>query len=188
MISRDAIANASGMPRSAVKLGNEFEKRLSSYAGSAVAAGVGLLAMAKSADAKVVYTPAHIEIPVSDTQKVPLDLNHDGKVDFSFANRSYIGRYGYGRFALTIIAGNSRNQIGVREAACLRDSPPLCRRVAWSALTRHTFNMELSHKWRSHWVTLAPLPTLRGSFRMPIAVISGCGSSSPAKFTTVGRD
>jgi hypothetical protein len=111
MISHDAMVKVSGKPRAAVKLGNEFEKRLSSYVSSAAAAGVGLLAITNSSDAEVVYTPAHIKIPVSDTQTVPLDLNHDGKTDFSFANRSYIGRYGYGRFALTIIAGNSRNQI-----------------------------------------------------------------------------
>jgi hypothetical protein len=42
MISDDAAAKVSGKPRPAVKLGNEFEKRLSSYASSAMAAGVGL--------------------------------------------------------------------------------------------------------------------------------------------------
>jgi hypothetical protein len=110
MISRDAIAKASGMPRSAVKLGNEFEKRLSSYAASALAAGVGLLAMTKSADAKIVYTPAHIKIPVSNTHTVPLDLNHDGKIDFSFANTS--SRFYYSsRFVLQINAANSANEV-----------------------------------------------------------------------------
>jgi len=98
------------MPRSAVKLGNEFEKRLSSYAASALAAGVGLLAMTKSADAKIVYTPAHIKIPVSNTHTVPLDLNHDGKIDFSFANTS--SRFYYSsRFVLQINAANSANEV-----------------------------------------------------------------------------
>jgi hypothetical protein len=112
MISQDATAKVSSKPRPGVKLGNEFEKRLSSYASSAVAAGVGLLAMAKSADAKVVYTPAHIKIPVSDTHTVPLDLNHDGKVDFSFANLSYINQnYGFYQFNLQISPFGSANEV-----------------------------------------------------------------------------
>jgi hypothetical protein len=112
MISQDATAKVSDKPRPALKLGNEFEKRLSSYAGSAIAAGVGLLAMAKAADAKVVYTPAHIKIPVSDTHTVPLDLNHDGKADFSFANQSYINtNYGFYQFNLQISPSGSANEV-----------------------------------------------------------------------------
>ena len=112
MISQDATAKVSGKPRPAVKLGNEFEKRLSSYASSAVAAGVGLLAMTKSADAKVVYTPAHIKIPVSDEHTVPLDLNHDGKTDFFFANQSYVNKgYGYYRFMLQVSPFGSANEV-----------------------------------------------------------------------------
>ena len=112
MISQDATAKVSSKPRPGVKLGNEFEKRLSSYASSAVAAGVGLLAMTKSADARIVYTPAHIKIPVSDTHTVPLDLNHDGKVDFSFANLSYINQnYGFYQFNLQISPFGSANEV-----------------------------------------------------------------------------
>jgi hypothetical protein len=112
MISHDAMAKVSGKPRAAVKLGNEFEKRLSSYASSALAAGVGLLAMTNSSDAKIVYTPAHIKIPLSNTHTVPLDLNHDGKPDFFFANHSTFSRYGdYGRFVLQISASSSPNRV-----------------------------------------------------------------------------
>jgi hypothetical protein len=115
MISQDATAKVSGKPRPAVKLGNEFEKRLSSYASSAVAAGVGLLAMTKSADAKIVYTPAHIKIHVSNDRTVPLDLNHDGKIDFFFANHSSTGSeckiYGYCPFTLEISPGGSANEV-----------------------------------------------------------------------------
>jgi len=72
--------------RSLVSLGADLEKRLSAYAGAAVAAGVGLLALARSAEAKIVYTPAHTKIPVNGGP-VALDLNHDGTADFSFSNR-----------------------------------------------------------------------------------------------------
>jgi hypothetical protein len=56
-----------------------FELRLTAYAMSAGAAGVGLLAVTSPANAEVVYTPAHI---VFDAGAVPIDLNHDGVNDF----------------------------------------------------------------------------------------------------------
>lgn len=89
---------------------DEFEKRLSAYASSAVAAGVGLLAMTGSADAKIVYTQAHIPIPTSST--VPLDLNHDGTVDFSFTNRFTTSEEGNARFWLEVNPANSNGVWG----------------------------------------------------------------------------
>jgi hypothetical protein len=58
------------------------------YALAASAAGVGLLALAQPAEAKIVYTPAHIHIKMNGDM-VPLDLNHDGIVDF------YLHVYGF---------------------------------------------------------------------------------------------
>lgn len=73
---------------------------------------MGLLAITKSADAKIVYTPAHIKIPTSNTQTVPLDLNHDGKIDFSFANNSYIFKaYAFYKFWLQISPAGSANEV-----------------------------------------------------------------------------
>jgi hypothetical protein len=109
MISQDVTAKRSGKPRSAVKLRDEFDKRLSAYASSAIAAGVTLLAITKPADAKIVYTPAHIPIPSNST--VPLDLTHDGRADFSFKNSYYGEGEGYGWFGLGIEAANSRNGV-----------------------------------------------------------------------------
>ncbi len=56
-----------------------LERRLSGYALAASAAGVGILASAAPAQAKIVYTPANVRI-VWGT--VPLDLNNDGITDF----------------------------------------------------------------------------------------------------------
>jgi hypothetical protein len=53
------------------------------YAVAASAAGVGTLALALPDQAKVVYTSAHIKIPINIP--VPLDLNHDGVRDLSFS-------------------------------------------------------------------------------------------------------
>lgn len=71
--------------RSTTRLRAELEKSLSAYTVAAAAAGVSLLALASSAEAKVVYTPAHIRIPINGAP-ILLDLNHDGIADFSFVN------------------------------------------------------------------------------------------------------
>ncbi len=72
--------------RSAIRFSPALEKSLSAYAVAATAAGVGLLALTSPAAARIVYTPANTPIPVNGGP-VPLDLNHDGVVDFSFSNQ-----------------------------------------------------------------------------------------------------
>jgi hypothetical protein len=54
------------------------------YALAASAAGVSLLALEQPAEAKIVYTKAHTKI----VGVVPLDLNHDGTVDFNLVGSS----------------------------------------------------------------------------------------------------
>jgi hypothetical protein len=54
--------------------------RLKTYALAASAAGVGLLALAKSADAEIVYTPANT---MFDQGTLPIDLLGDGNVEFT---------------------------------------------------------------------------------------------------------
>jgi hypothetical protein len=65
-----------------VKLSESVRHRLNMYALAASAAGVGMLALAQPAEAKIVYTAAHMKIGPFD--KVVLDLNHDGTGDFRF--------------------------------------------------------------------------------------------------------
>jgi hypothetical protein len=48
-----------------------------------VAAGVGILALAQAAEAKIIYTAANVTINPAMPYK--LDLNHDGTTDFSFS-------------------------------------------------------------------------------------------------------
>jgi hypothetical protein len=60
------------------------------YALAAGAAGVGVLALAEPAEAKIVYTPAHIKIGLGGVPSYGLDLDHDGTNDFViYASRSY---------------------------------------------------------------------------------------------------
>ena len=96
--------------RPETRLSLELERSLSAYTSAALAAGVGLLAMTKSAEAKIVYTPAEVGIPVNGGP-VPLDLNHDGITDFVFSNR-YINTEFSGWYGALYVgaAGNSRNQ------------------------------------------------------------------------------
>lgn len=73
--------------RRAVRLDAGLEKSLSAYAYAAAAGGVSLLALAPSAEARIVYTPTYTIIPVNGGP-VALDLNHDRVTDFSFLNAS----------------------------------------------------------------------------------------------------
>jgi hypothetical protein len=68
-------------PRKTVRLSESIHHQLNMYALAAGAAGVGLLALAQPADAKIVYTATHKSIGAN--QKLPLDLNHDGRSDFT---------------------------------------------------------------------------------------------------------
>src|SRR5580704_13246868 len=70
----------SSKERPTVRLGVRLDKNLLAYAAAASAAGVGMLALAQPAAAKIVYTPANTEL-VPKT-KLNLDLNHDGIADF----------------------------------------------------------------------------------------------------------
>ncbi len=69
-------------------LSESVQRQLNAYALAASAAGVGMVALALPAEAKIVYTQTHTVIP-GHTRHLPLDLNHDGIVDFSFANWSF---------------------------------------------------------------------------------------------------
>jgi hypothetical protein len=100
-------------PRSCKTAPNSFEslhRLLDMYALSATAAGVGLVAMAQTAEAKIVYTPSNIPINVNGGV-VELDLNHDGINDFQF----YAGYEGPGIRHLGSLPpeGNHGSSLGV---------------------------------------------------------------------------
>jgi hypothetical protein len=80
-------------------------RRLNTYALAASAAGVGVLALVRPSEAKIVYTPANITIP--SFTHFPLDLNHDGVNDMSF----YWGSSGRGE-AIWVSALQSNGVVG----------------------------------------------------------------------------
>jgi hypothetical protein len=67
------------------KLADSTQQQLSMYALAASAAGVGVLALASTANAKVIYTPAKVKI-VQSEGLITFDLNHDGIPDFGLSN------------------------------------------------------------------------------------------------------
>jgi hypothetical protein len=73
------------MKRQRKNLRLSLEQGLASYALAASAAGVGILALAQRADAKIVYSPAHVVLR-GDSLPYWLDLNHDGVPDFELRN------------------------------------------------------------------------------------------------------
>jgi hypothetical protein len=61
-----------------------LHQQLNSYTLAASAAGVGILALAFPAEAKIIYTPAHHVIGANSVFQ--LDLDHDEKADFTIRN------------------------------------------------------------------------------------------------------
>jgi hypothetical protein len=131
MMTRELRHGCSRQSRRRVRLAAGMEKSLSAYASAAIASGVSLLALTNSAEAKIVYTPTDTNIPIDNADYVPLDLNHDGIVDFLFRNLDYNGSadsLAVGCGLIRVSSGNStcryqRNQIwgrGGRFASALR--------------------------------------------------------------------
>ncbi len=89
------------------KLSELVHQQLNMYALAAGAAGVGILAMRQPAEAKIVYTRSHRVIGIN--QHFDLDLNHDGKTDFTVGDTT---RYSTsGGVNLLIAAGARTNEV-----------------------------------------------------------------------------
>jgi hypothetical protein len=102
--------------RTPSNLPDSIHHRLNAYALAAGAAGVGMIALARSAEAKIVYTAANVKIVPNHT--VPLDLNHDGKKDFSFKNVLFTssGATSFRSDRLSILPANA-NQVWGRKTS-----------------------------------------------------------------------
>ncbi|HTS37631.1 MAG TPA: hypothetical protein VMH04_18290 [Candidatus Solibacter sp.] len=92
---------------------SKLEGRLGAYVATAAAAGVGVLALTQAAEAKVVYTPAHLTV----TNGATIDLNHDRVADFSFV---FWAPYFHSVFldVTPLVNGNAVRGVGNSSAAC----------------------------------------------------------------------
>jgi hypothetical protein len=76
------MRNSSKGPRTRQPLSESFTNHVNAYALAAGAAGVTLMALTPAADAEIIVTQAHGNIPIN--KFVSIDLNHDGIPDFRF--------------------------------------------------------------------------------------------------------
>jgi len=77
-------------PRKTANLSDSLHRQLTMYTIAAGAAGVGTLCFTKPAEARIIYTPAHVAIKVNGGL-FHIDLNHDGTPDFGLSNSYYQG-------------------------------------------------------------------------------------------------
>jgi hypothetical protein len=71
------------MRRKTARISPSLLKGLNTYALTASAAGVGLLALTQPTEAEVVYTPVHVLLH-GTSSGYNLDVNNDGVIDFTF--------------------------------------------------------------------------------------------------------
>lgn len=102
-------SKVNGAPRQPVPINPRVDDFLKKYVSAALAAGLGMLALNDSAEAKVIYKSANIAI--NPNSVVPLDVNGDGKTDFNFKDISSITSFGGGGGALTIAPEIQANRI-----------------------------------------------------------------------------
>ena len=82
-------------PRRTACLPESVLQQLNMYALAAGAAGVGMLALSRSAEAKIIYTPAHVDLGFRHKTTYLLDLNHDGIADFTLSFNAYFESGGF---------------------------------------------------------------------------------------------
>ena len=97
-------------PRRTAQLSKSLNQQLNMYALAATAAGVGWLASVQPAEARIIYTKAHLVIPPGIAYGI--DLTHDGFDDFQINNfyrmsRSYhtVDLFALGNFEGDAVAG-----------------------------------------------------------------------------------
>jgi len=97
--------------RKTANLSDSVQQQLNKYALAAGAAGVGVLVLGHTAEARIVYTAADTSITPNHT--IPLDLNHDGIVDFRLRDAHLTSAtYGFDHTGiLSILPAEQANKI-----------------------------------------------------------------------------
>jgi hypothetical protein len=133
-------------PRKTVNLRESLHRRLSMYTLAASAAGVGVAGLAQPAQAKIVYTPAHIVIGNGGVHYFQLDINHDGVTDMSFftiLNGCTSGCFAelYAKFPGGNLVRGQKAELGVYYVSALRSGMKIgdagmhtCRRSSSCAM------------------------------------------------------
>jgi len=81
------MKRSAGSRKASASLSDSIRQHLNMYGLAATAAGVGVLALTQSAEAKIVYTRVHVVI--GPNHIYAFDLNHDGLADFEINNQTF---------------------------------------------------------------------------------------------------
>ncbi len=148
------------------RIAGKLDKNLVTYALAASAAGVGMMALAQSAEAKVVATSAHIVVPINGGV-IQFDVNGDGIPDFGlsageFVDTSCCAVHPKGRPPLGGIAGGHLKVIPAQPA----------NEVAVIGNTAAALPPDVQIGAGRHFEA--------GSIMMAGIIVTGCGGSSDA--------
>jgi len=99
-------------PKTTASLSASVQRHVNLYALAAGAAGVGLVAVAQPAEAKIVYTPAYDRLS-SGTLPIPVD----GTSDFTLSNNYYVVTGSFSTQLLKVNATGSASVAGARGSA-----------------------------------------------------------------------
>jgi len=97
-------------PRKTADLSDSVHHQLSKYALAAGAAGVSVLALSPSSEAKIVYSPTDTT-SITPHHTIPLDLNHDVTIDFLFKDASLYIYNGRDFGSLWVLPAHQANKI-----------------------------------------------------------------------------
>jgi hypothetical protein len=106
-------------PRAPSRLSDSVHHQLGQYALAASAAGVGMIALARPAEAKIVYTK--IKHVIRANSKFNLDLNHDGVTDYVFRDSKNISE-SYNRLYVSESPLNGVLNTQSRSPSCYADA------------------------------------------------------------------
>jgi hypothetical protein len=98
-----------GAPCTPSQLSESTQHRLNMYVLAASAAGLGIATAAWPAEAKIIYTPANVNI-APGAGFVQMDVDHDGTPDFAFYN-TYIQGSCCDLSVLSVSPDNKRNSL-----------------------------------------------------------------------------
>ena len=102
-MSHTPLEKKNSLPsRPVASLGKRLTKNLKDYASAAAAAGVGMMVLAQTGEAKIVYTPTNTGVG----GPTPIDLNNDGFADFTI-QQWCCGQHSVILAVKPTIAGNS---------------------------------------------------------------------------------
>ena len=114
----------SSQPRSTAELSDSVHHQLNMYALAASAAGVGMLALAQPAEAKIVYTPVHL---VLSRGPLAIDLDNDGTVDFVLLDKYHRNGQTTNNFWLYVNPAHSGNAAAGSQGTYFRSAFALNR-------------------------------------------------------------